>query len=403
MKSKIKISYFNIANLLFTISFLLFVFYTLIWNYSTISEYGDFGKYMKLIYMIANLFLGIKILFDILISKGRFHLVKGILIIIIAVLIYYSSKEIDDSQLTHLVILILGFKNIDFRNLMVKTRTTMIYTSILITSLSLFGVIQNVQKYNGNYLGNSYGFSHPNMLASVFFTILTISMYLNYNQITFQRILMYSSVALVIYYLSSSKTFIMLWFMALVLLLIFKKNSRRHIYLLKKILPLTALIFSILSILAVYKYDQGSQIWMSLNNFFTGRITLAKNAVDTYGITWFGSKVSWITTEKAAIENVATNVIDNGYLRLLIIYGIIPFVLFIIGLTLLIKRKVKENSMDQVFCIILFLIYGFMEAALFNPQINVFLLLIGELVYINIRAYENYDTGQREMGLRIRQ
>lgn len=168
-------------------------------------------------------------------------------------------------------------------------------------------------------------------------------------------------------------------------------------------MPLTALIFSILSILAVYKYDQGSQIWMSLNNFFTGRITLAKNAVDTYGITWFGSKVSWITTEKAAIENVATNVIDNGYLRLLIIYGIIPFVLFIIGLTLLIKRKVKENSMDQVFCIILFLIYGFMEAALFNPQINVFLLLIGELVYINIRAYENYDTGQREMGLRIRQ
>lgn len=82
-------------------------------------------------------------------------------------------------------------------------------------------------------------------------------------------------------------------------------------------------------------------------------------------------------------------IMDNGYVFILMTYGIMVFLLFYIGYTVIIARYSKrEGANGELAIIFSFLLYGIMEQFISNAFMNVSLLFMGEALFSGIAGRE---------------
>jgi hypothetical protein len=119
---------------------------------------------------------------------------------------------------------------------------------------------------------------------------------------------------------------------------------------------------------------------------------------ERYGITVFGSqlKINSGTTGWSAYTSLYT--LDNSYLYLLLGYGLVFFVLYILGEIILFRKCAKSKNFMMMTVLALYAMYGLMETVLIRIDCNFTLIFLTYVLWrpINKNKLRNKEEQRLE-------
>lgn len=269
---------------------------------------------------------------------------------------------------------LIGLKNINIEKLFKGMLNIRLITFISMIFLSLIGFISNntIQMWRMTGFVNRYslGFEHPNSLHLALFILLSLYIYVRYDNLKLKDYLFLIIINLIIGFYSKSLTGLIVTTILIVITFISKLN-KKHINKLiinsPKYIFIFLLLFSFITALLYGKYP----IIDALNTILNGRIAYSHYYLSNYNLTLFGSN---IILDKNAL-------FDNGYLYLYTQFGIIGLIFISYILLKIFKNAKKENNIRQSILLITYLIYIFTES--FSPNIfmNIILFFAADIIF----------------------
>lgn len=311
--------------------------------------------------------------------KMNVRSIGKIALIMVCIIGIYSCTG--STYLADLVVLILACKNVDYDRLIrcdMKVRGFLFLATFF---LGRIGIISSANNIKDGFIRNSMGFTHVNAFSLCAFILLCSYIYINYNTISFKKIILMVLYILFVYQTARTETFLYISLIAVFACIYLQHTFRKRkasIFLLK-ILLVILVVSWLFSICMMIWYDPSVSWMYALNKFLSGRLALMSSAYKEFGISNFGYLIQWVTTNQAT-SSLQLNVVDNGVVRLLLTQGWIATILLIGGLLLLFLYSMRVNN---ALCLILalFAIYGISESGCYYVYTNPFLIFLGQILY----------------------
>lgn len=244
---------------------------------------------------------------------------------------------------------------------------------------NFLGLIPSVL-FSGERARTSLGFIHPNnlgMMVLVFYVSLTTSVG-SHHPI---RILLLG-IVLIGFLLATSGTRTVAFLLPLywLVLVLFERGRwlQRHG---SSIVLFVFWLSLILSFMLVALYRTGSPMTYRLDSLLSGRIYYSNYYLDLYFPTLFGVDVNQMAPPMSvmgAYRLTTTIVLDCSYIRLFVQFGVLPAIMFIVYVTL----GVKKTSLDPLLMagLTVIFVYALSENCLYSPMVNFFLIpVLGQL------------------------
>ncbi len=262
--------------------------------------------------------------------------------------------------------------------------TLRIYASIFlvffITAFSLYflGWTEDIQRHRWGMTGHSWGFNNPGLLAIIMLSLTMVGLLLFETRSAFQNrrghlltgnyLLFFSTflvavLAFVITKRLSEPTCLLL--LPLVYLLFQQKPTlMRWLWL----MPLACLL---ISVFLAWWYGPGYG-----STTFESRFSIARMIFDRDGLTLFGQDCGLVGFRAAWKNNIPPLALDNSYLRLFLLNGIIiGSVVFAVWSYILFRIGRMKNSLLASFGVVVS-IWAIMESVVFNVQDNLLLFYL---------------------------
>ena len=99
---------------------------------------------------------------------------------------------------------------------------------------------------------------------------------------------------------------------------------------------------------------------------------------DYYGLSWHG-RVLMDRNSAGAPAGMYT--LDNGYMYLLLGFGVFAFFLFLSGEMCLVFRASQDREWMLLIILVLYLLFGMLETSFIRPHCNLFVLLLAEVLW----------------------
>lgn len=259
---------------------------------------------------------------------------------ILGILIYFESK----SRIPLYVILFMvAAKNKRINFILVGNVIGNLLGIFIVISYYFLGRIKT-SLLDG---GNSLGFVNPNTLSFCILYVTLIVIYLRFDKIQLIDNCIVFIITILNYFITKSKTGLIVGgFLFLVIFLV--KLFPRFKFLFNNYSFICNICFFLLCIFGIILTNTIS-FFTHLNYYLSGRFGFAQIYLLVYGLHLFGADISDIDN-----YDYGHLVLDNGYARLFINYGIIYAVLFIVLLILFSKQK-KELIQNKIFVFLIML------------------------------------------------
>ncbi len=380
----------NTSDFLFFIGWFLFMSsYTLL-RESELMYLIDTSNIYKILKVIFVSIFCVKIAFI-----DKYNL-KTLLLYFFVIGISFIGSQLVDSDIIFFTLLIaFSARNVNFDKFVkfdLMIRITMV---LLIMLLCYLGILPNFTRLINSSFKQSLGFSHPNILGLNIITILLEYMYLN-KRVNIVFIIINISALLFLNYACNSRTSIYAYVFIL-FLYVFIKNKEKvfNFKLIKLIICFLPAIMLLTSFALVKGYQQGNEIIHKIDELVTTRISSASNFYNEYGINLKGSKVTIVSTRQSIITGEKQRILDMGYLRMAINYGLITCFMIIILLITFQFVIYKNNNMKLLLISTFFLIIGLMETNIYNIAFNFSLIQFVNLISdknSNMRRISNGES-----------
>ena len=240
---------------------------------------------------------------------------------------------------------------------------------------------QVIYLYNERGVRYALGFGHPNTLSIYVLSICTDIAYLFYGKSKFKMIILFTVIALIINEICRSRGPVICIFLLIILLIIYPKLKDNAIVnkVITWLFPML-MICSYIFALIFSKYD--SALLTKLDELFSSRITLMGIFAKSYPLTLFGN----LFVDYATGTTGTSYVLDNAYMSLLIKFGILVSLLFIVMIPKTIKNMQRKGDYAMIICLIVYMFLGLMENGFYVLFYNPFLLSLSYLVYKNTES-----------------
>lgn len=220
----------------------------------------------------------------------------------------------------------------------------------------------------GPVLRESLGYGHPNVLHVTYILFMAFVLYMCKKEKVLKTIigLTIGNIYFFMYSLSYTGLLISVVLIVVYLYFIYRKNiTKIERVVISSVFPACILLSTVIAYLAE------GRVYDVLNKLLNNRIWAIQYFFGTYNITAFGERIS----QKGFS-------IDNSYMYALAWYGLVFFVIIVIGYLVLVEEYLKENRRRELAIVITFLIAGLTEQFLFNASIkNITFVFLGEVLY----------------------
>lgn len=373
MKNKI-IDFFRKKYLLF---FSLYFCSIFLKSTSFIVDYPILNIIEKSIRVVSLLFLIIRILvilYDNKLSiitflKKRSNCFKICLIIIALLSVFINLLITKNIKLTSLLIITIGSYGNDYKKI-IKAMLVMQMVGLILTVLGCAtGLTQDyiVLRDNG-VIRHSLGFTYTTVLSQTILFVSVLLIYISNYQINIKLFISLQIMNIFAYILTTSRTEL-IFFEVIVFSILMSKiiNIKKILTYIGKTLSYCFLLLPIISVALVLIYPVGG-VMNKIDNVLSGRLKTQNKVLISDNITLFGSNIKMIgyglEDAKKYGKNINYNYIDNEYVQLLIIDGIIIFIL-VIYLIIELLRKLNINQKYKEFV----LVYIYLLYAIINPRL----------------------------------
>lgn len=304
-------------------------------------------------------------------------IVSGILLIITSLCVFLQTGA-TNFLLYSLLILLLYDVDVD---VILKTYVFIAGSIVIgIFLLSIIGFLPNLQfaqvRSSGLVIRNSFGFIYPTDFASHCFYLFIAWGYLLREKYIWLRVAVGVALsAFIIKFCDARLNSMSILVAVIIFLVMYYTNEKKFkVY---YILPYSAAIFSSLMFYLSSHFSFSSPFFVKLNDFFSMRLFLGKNALDTYKLHLFGTNnVKFIGYGGTTESVLSYNYVDSSYIQMLFYYGIVPVVLLVLVYVLSSRRFYKEGKMLFLALLSLITINCMIEAFWVRPGYNIFMFTL---------------------------
>ena len=387
----------NIANLIYFTGLLLIISVKFLMNTSLS---GMIEPLYRPITITAEIVFIIKYLaFQ---KNSSLNVITFLCLEILAFINYKYSKNAD---LLYLMPVIFASKDMDAKRIVGFFMKLIAGLLGIVIVLALLGKIPDfIFSYNANGITvtrRALGMVYPTTLgAALMYLTFSFLVYKKFELSLFQKIMIFV-MAFVVKEVAYAKTAMILLCVAGFIAIFYNPICR----FLKKssvVVPLLLLVIIFSSLYITYKFNTSSSSYQIVNSkIFSNRLYLGYVAVMTYPIKLFGQyiymrgyggQVGYLMNQGLLRANYFY--IDNFYLQLLLIYGLITFIV-VLGVIFYFAFKFnKERKFALVIILLLIVVDNVFEAYMFQYSFNFMLLLL--LANTKKLTYEEKLVGNNE-------
>lgn len=277
-----------------------------------------------------------------------------------------------DTTFIRLAFLIVCMYFIEFKKFIkfdIAIKIIILFATII---LNRMGFIPEHIVYREDAITKRYslGFTNPNVLSLYLTMIMFEIFYVVKDKYKIVTIPFFVAIIIFINYITNTRTSMIVLVAALIFGILYSINKRIFIKIFENkiikvlIYAMPILLTAITLICTILNNIEPSKVEV-FNKVFSNRLSLYAVFMDEFNISILGQPIP---------DMLNKVVLDNAYLKVLLKFGAVTYIIFII-LTIFIKKRTYENK-DYVALVLILLLecYGLMETIIIIPTINIFLL-----------------------------
>lgn len=341
-------------------------------------------------HMISYIALGLVIfkLFFIDQQTNRDFLIN-LLVLGLLVLTWRTSE---DFMLFAMGIFILGAREVDFKKIIYLYFYIGLIVLLFVVISSLTGIIQNLvyrREQTTGTIRQSFGVVYPTDFAAHVLYLALAYCYLYFTRLTAKSYIVFCLLAaLLIYYCDARLSAVAL--LLLIPVTMIGKNAQQGKRLAKKIANYywtIPILSAYVMFLLTYFYRQSNPLLQKINSLLSGRLALGERGFNQYGFSILGQHMverSWGGTTGMKMfmtDQSKYFFIDSSFIRIMILYGIIAFVLILGIMTIISFRSVSFGSYALATILVIVSISAVVEQRLLDISYNPFLIALLADVY----------------------
>lgn len=281
----------------------------------------------------------------------------------------------------------IAFSNgIPFQKI-IRRYTRVISVGILLTILACkAGALTNYIYYSSRGTRESLGFIYPTDFAAHMFYLSCAITYLFRKKIRLWHGLIYVAVAFIMYEITISRAGCYMIPTSFIALYLAKALRKLQSKLTNLLLLLDVPICAALTYVMVLKYDASSAFWRAIDSLTSGRLRYGIHLLLLNRITLFGQYVVQRGNGhgKAHLSFDEYTYIDMSFMRILVMYGIVFFVLLLAYCVLLNYKCLKNNEYLIPALLLMIAINSIIAQHFVDFSYNVFLLCF----FTDIESFE---------------
>ncbi len=337
-------------------------------------------KYASLIPMVFKIAL-----IDFKTYKSR----DKVILVSLAVCFLVSMITGNGKLLLQLFIIIVAAKGTSFKNNLKVFFICETALVLLIMVLSLVGIIPNDYYIRPDIRVVRFclGFAFATYPAIFVYSLTCVYIYLRSDRIKIYEYLILFVINLFLFFATNTRFEIVCAAAVMVLSIIHKyiKNKTFNEFV-KYIAILSMPFLTVISIFLAYTYKTGDSFFYTADKLLSGRIHLMNQAVEKYGVTAFSQDIEWVDLDDIRREGLTgkahNNVVDNGYINVMLNQGIAVLVLIETAFVFVIIIEEKRNNTICKYIILMLALHSFINPQLLQIVYNPFILLLPEVIFM---------------------
>lgn len=361
---------------IFIIAFCIFILKNLLPVSSLVNYSNRLDLVMVLLFFVC---IGYKLV------TQKYSLYGFALLVMLTLLFAYSALTTQYYSIFYGFLCVIAMQKVDLIKVL-KVSSTIKIIFILFHVFIYFSIFflhpDTVELIERNGVSRHFFFlQHPNLFSAiVVWTCLEI-IYIQYERMNFNRLLLIFLINLFLYQFTNTNTGLLIMAVVIVLILLEKQKGAAFQDFLTKgakcIFPVLASTFIVLAAIYTKLSGMAYTLWHDLNEALTGRLLYGAYAFDQYRFSLIGRNAAF--PDKSFWNGFWFDEIffDNSYLYLFFIYGSVYLVIMSIVLYMLEKHlEPKEKIM-----VITLALFGVMEGYILNISLCFPLVLIGKYMF----------------------
>lgn len=334
------------------------------------SRFGLFTYFLIMVYVIVK---GIK-KFTYTKKETVFALIIGTSFLICA------FKNDMYSFLFMLAFLIVGAKDVSIDKIL---KVYLLIDSIIMLIAfvcSQLGMIENLQYWKNEQMRFALGSVYPTDFAAHIFYIVLVAICLYNRKVYIVETLIIGMIAIVVYKWTIAYTSLICIigyaaFLFIYIVYIRKRMIHNDSVFIKAVSTVPVILAGLFISMTVM-YDANNQKWFWINEKLSDRLENSKKGFEINGFNLFGKYIEEIGWGKRVIERPDYFFLDDSYIRILLEYGIIVFIVVLIILIVISRRAAKAGRITMVFAVAFIALHSFMEHHLMDVAYNPFILCV---------------------------
>lgn len=226
------------------------------------------------------------------------------------------------------------------------------------------------------------GFSHPNIASAVFFNLILMWLWLNYERLKKRHLVILGVLTLFVYSLTDTRTLLINSVIAFAVIIVgrIRKHKTKSFKILAMcIFPCLLLMMHILCV----NYSKDIEVINIIDKMLSTRIKLGAYAYEHWGVTYFGKNVKEFIVNWDPVWRINGHTFDNVYSFLLYNIGVVWAICLGFILVLFTRKcSVKMRSFILIWCI-----YGITEVHGLNGFMMFPILLLSQIGILRSGKY----------------
>ena len=380
-------------DVIYIIAFSIFFILTILIMKTNIqSDIKNIFKVLRYIVLIPIIFK--IILLDIKAYSYKEIVAMSFLLIIFALCFFFTGTK----TLFQYFILIIGCRNIEFRKI---TKYLLIFEVITIATIIILSLIKVIPNYNyvrkiNNASRYALGFSFPSHPAIFVYSLTCVYLFYRDKQVKIFEYIILFLINLILFFVTNTKFELVCSILMILFSIVYKYYSNDWINKLIKYFSKYIMIFlTVISISIAFTYNGNNTVYSSINKLLSNRLQLMTTAVKEYGLPAFGKEIDWIDRNEIVNgdkKGEKENVVDNGYIYIILNYGWVFLIILEFGYYKLIDIE-EDNNKFIKYIIIVTGIHTFINPQLMQLVYNQFMLLLVDVIFDKNKRSRN---GEKE-------
>ena len=268
-------------------------------------------------------------------------------------------------------------KDISFKKIISISLITSMAILTILFLLSMFGIVENRTYIRSDgTVRNSLGFQYTTTAPNMFITAVLMYMLLA-SEIKWIEVISMFWINLFLYFTTDTNSAFLVVSFSLIGYLIIRSGffSRFISVILLYVSTISAPAAFALCMLLQKFYSGGGEKIEKLNSLLSGRLKLAKTAIDTYGFSAFGKEIEWVGgINQYEEERKAYNYVDSSFIQYLLNFGAVYIILTMVLYVWYGIKALKHKNVMLAFIFIVIIVHSIFDPQLMWLEYNPFLI-----------------------------